>query len=334
MRRCSRISWRSSHSPREVDLVRPQLLDVHRTEESGSLLADLDVHPRVAMQIPLHSKITVTMEICTEVPSADAREALRKLGQQLPSPHYFNTDRPHGCPLHYRDTVVPVVVPVVVQLELLVSVASPCNHAPELQFIACWVASRGGAEPEGDSRSGPPEASRFGQPPQPGSIHAGSGRGCQGARFQRGRRLRSSVSVPCSSNSIAREYIVPDSEGVSSGLSDRRSCPVGLRGERRSEEVAGQFPSSVPTATFPSSVPTTTRASSVSSCIPSNLARTSARMTISPCCELYPGRLRNRKDRTGAFCRSAVPSKVESWRPDPGTSAYARCVRWDCVLEE
>jgi hypothetical protein len=35
----------------------------------GSLLAALDVHPRVAMQILRHSKIAVTMEIYIEVPS-------------------------------------------------------------------------------------------------------------------------------------------------------------------------------------------------------------------------------------------------------------------------
>ena len=34
----------------------------------GSLLAALDVHPRVAMQILRHSKIAITMEIYTEVP--------------------------------------------------------------------------------------------------------------------------------------------------------------------------------------------------------------------------------------------------------------------------
>jgi hypothetical protein len=37
----------------------------------GSLLATLDVHPRVAMQILRHGKIAVTMEIYTEVFSAD-----------------------------------------------------------------------------------------------------------------------------------------------------------------------------------------------------------------------------------------------------------------------
>jgi hypothetical protein len=50
------------------------------------LLAALDVHPRVAMQILRHSKIAVTMEIYTEVPSAATREALRKLGQWLDEP--------------------------------------------------------------------------------------------------------------------------------------------------------------------------------------------------------------------------------------------------------
>ena len=49
----------------------------------GSLLAALDVPPRVAMQILRHSKIAVTMEIYTEVPSAATRDALKKLGEWL-----------------------------------------------------------------------------------------------------------------------------------------------------------------------------------------------------------------------------------------------------------
>ena len=49
----------------------------------GSLLAALDVHPRVAMQILRHSRVAITMEIYTEVPSTATREALRKLGQWL-----------------------------------------------------------------------------------------------------------------------------------------------------------------------------------------------------------------------------------------------------------
>jgi integrase len=54
----------------------------------GSLLVALDVHPRVAMQILRHSKIAVTMEIYTEVPSDATRDALRKLSA---------TGLPDGC---------------------------------------------------------------------------------------------------------------------------------------------------------------------------------------------------------------------------------------------
>jgi len=69
-------------------IIRAQVprITVHGTRKTcGSLLAALDVHPRVAMQILRHSKIAVTMEIYTEVPSAATREALRKLGQWLDS---------------------------------------------------------------------------------------------------------------------------------------------------------------------------------------------------------------------------------------------------------
>ena len=60
------------------------MITVHGTRKTcGSLLAALDVHPRVAMQILRHSKIAVTMEIYTEVPSAATREALGRLGQWL-----------------------------------------------------------------------------------------------------------------------------------------------------------------------------------------------------------------------------------------------------------
>ena len=54
-------------------------ITVHGTRKTcGSLLAALDVHPRVAMQILRHSKIAVTMEIYTEVPSAATRDALEE----------------------------------------------------------------------------------------------------------------------------------------------------------------------------------------------------------------------------------------------------------------
>jgi hypothetical protein len=47
------------------------------------LLVALDVHPRVAMQILRHSRITVTMDVYSEVPSEATQEALRRLGEQL-----------------------------------------------------------------------------------------------------------------------------------------------------------------------------------------------------------------------------------------------------------
>jgi hypothetical protein len=49
----------------------------------SSLLAALDVHPRVAMRIRRPSKIAVTMEIHTEIPDQMTRDALRRLGEQL-----------------------------------------------------------------------------------------------------------------------------------------------------------------------------------------------------------------------------------------------------------
>lgn len=55
---------------------------VHDTRHTcGTLLAALDVHPRVAMQIVRHSKIAVTMEIYTHAPTAKTIEALRQLGE-------------------------------------------------------------------------------------------------------------------------------------------------------------------------------------------------------------------------------------------------------------
>lgn len=57
---------------------------LHDTRHTcGSLLAALDVHPRIAMQILRHSKIAVTMEIYTHVPSEATRKALRRLGKHL-----------------------------------------------------------------------------------------------------------------------------------------------------------------------------------------------------------------------------------------------------------
>lgn len=60
---------------------------VHDTRHTcGKLLAALDIHPRVAMQILRHSRISLTMEIYTEVPSEDTRAALKRLGEHLRKP--------------------------------------------------------------------------------------------------------------------------------------------------------------------------------------------------------------------------------------------------------
>lgn len=71
---------------RRIGKAKVRRITVHGTRKScGSLLAALDVHPRVAMQILRHSKIAITMEIYTEVVSTVTREALRKLSEQLGS---------------------------------------------------------------------------------------------------------------------------------------------------------------------------------------------------------------------------------------------------------
>ena len=55
--------------------------DARRT--CASLLADLDVHPRVAMEILRHADVAVTMEIYTKVSSKQTRDALKRLGESL-----------------------------------------------------------------------------------------------------------------------------------------------------------------------------------------------------------------------------------------------------------
>jgi integrase len=55
--------------------------DARRT--CGSLLAALDVHPRVAMEILRHTEFSITMEIYTEVSSRDTQAALKRLGESL-----------------------------------------------------------------------------------------------------------------------------------------------------------------------------------------------------------------------------------------------------------
>lgn len=60
------------------------VIPVHATRRPrASLLVALDVHPRVAMAILQHSKIAVTMDICSQVSSASTKEALESLGNQF-----------------------------------------------------------------------------------------------------------------------------------------------------------------------------------------------------------------------------------------------------------
>jgi integrase len=51
----------------------------------ATLLAALDVHPRVAMRILRHAQIDVTMNVYTEVSEAKTLQALKRLGKQLGS---------------------------------------------------------------------------------------------------------------------------------------------------------------------------------------------------------------------------------------------------------
>jgi integrase len=61
-------------------------IKVHDTRHTcATLLAALDVHPRVAMRILRHAQIDVTMEIYTEASDANTLKALKRLGEQLDS---------------------------------------------------------------------------------------------------------------------------------------------------------------------------------------------------------------------------------------------------------
>jgi integrase len=65
-------------------------ITVHDGRRScGTLLADLDVHTRVAMQILRHVQFSLTMEIYALVSSTATRDALKKLGDSLDASLYF-----------------------------------------------------------------------------------------------------------------------------------------------------------------------------------------------------------------------------------------------------
>ena len=60
------------------------VVSVHSTRRTcASLLVELGVHPRVAMQILRHSRISITMDIYSQVAAASTREALGRLGTTL-----------------------------------------------------------------------------------------------------------------------------------------------------------------------------------------------------------------------------------------------------------
>lgn len=62
-------------------------IKIHDTRRTcGSLLAALDVHPRVAMAILRHSRIALTMEVYTQVPDKSTRDALKRLSDFLGGP--------------------------------------------------------------------------------------------------------------------------------------------------------------------------------------------------------------------------------------------------------
>jgi len=62
-------------------------IKIHDTRRTcGSLLASLDVHPRVAMAILRHSRIALTMEVYTQVPDKTTRDALKRLSDWLDRP--------------------------------------------------------------------------------------------------------------------------------------------------------------------------------------------------------------------------------------------------------
>jgi integrase len=68
---------------------------VHDTRHTcASLLAAMDVHPRVAMRILRHAKISMTMEVYTEVSDDLTRAALKKLGDSLGGPPAAGQDQP------------------------------------------------------------------------------------------------------------------------------------------------------------------------------------------------------------------------------------------------
>jgi integrase len=67
-----------------IDKASVRRITVHDARRTcGTLLADLDVHPRVAMAILRHAQFSIIMEIYTQVSSKATRDALKRLGDSL-----------------------------------------------------------------------------------------------------------------------------------------------------------------------------------------------------------------------------------------------------------
>jgi integrase len=61
-----------------------RLIRVHDARHTcATLLAALDVQPRIAMRIMRHSQIAITMDVYTHVPSEETRGARKRLGDSL-----------------------------------------------------------------------------------------------------------------------------------------------------------------------------------------------------------------------------------------------------------
>jgi integrase len=72
-------AWEARVTAAEVPRI--TVHDGRRT--CASLLVDLDVHPRIAMQILRHADFSITMEVYSQVTSQATRDALKRLGESL-----------------------------------------------------------------------------------------------------------------------------------------------------------------------------------------------------------------------------------------------------------
>jgi Phage integrase family len=109
-------------------------ITLHGTRKTcGTLLAALDVHPRVAMQILRHSQISVTMEIYTEATSEATRAALKRLGEEL-SPHTRRHRRRRHRDRSRRPGVGAIAAPTGCPWETLSAWELACHALPNREL--------------------------------------------------------------------------------------------------------------------------------------------------------------------------------------------------------